>query len=99
MKRLPALALCLLLAAPCALGAAPPGEDSSALNNAALDKMVKLELDTPLPQAMSTIAKITGVHIEADPAVWDLLPWGEQTNINAKIENKTLRDAIGAIAG
>ena len=41
----------------------------------------------------------TGVRIEATPAVWDLLPWGDQTTITAKIEGKTLRDALDAIAG
>jgi hypothetical protein len=37
------------------------------------------------------------VRIEATPAVWALLPWGDQTNITAKIENATLRDALEAI--
>src|SRR5436305_13776241 len=70
---------------------------TSALINKALDTQQKLELDTTLPQAMTQIGSMTGVRIEADPAVWDLLPWGEQTNITAKIENHTLRDALAAI--
>ncbi len=70
---------------------------TSALINKALDSQQKIELDTTLPQAMDQIGNLTGVRIEADPAVWDLLPWGEQTNISAKIENRTLRDALTAI--
>src|SRR5690242_13099733 len=60
---------------------------TSALINEALDKPVSLDLNTVLPEAMRTIAKNTGVRIEASSAVWDLLPWGDQTNITAKIEN------------
>jgi hypothetical protein len=70
---------------------------TSALINKALDQQQKLDLDTTLPQAMTQIGNLTGVRIEADPLVWDLLPWGEQTNITAKIENRTLREALIAI--
>jgi len=72
-------------------------QNSSALINEALDKQVKLELNTTLPQAMKGIAKDTGVPVRAAPQVWELLPWGEQTNITAKIENQTLREALAAI--
>ena len=73
-------------------------QDSSALLNQALDQPVKLDLDTSIPEAMTAIAKQTGgVRLEADPAVYDLLPWGQQTNIKAKIENLTLRQALEAI--
>jgi hypothetical protein len=37
------------------------------------------------------------VRIEATPAVWELLPWGDQTNITVKTERTTLRDALEAI--
>lgn len=70
---------------------------TSALINDALDKPVKLDLNTVLPEAMRAIGKNTGVRIEAAPAVWELLPWGDQTNVTAKIENVTLRDALEAI--
>ena len=94
-RSLPAvlLFLALLLSAP--VTAAP---DTSALINEALDQPVKLELNTVLPKAMATIGDKTSVKIEADPAVWDLLPWGEQTNIKARIENQTLRAALNAMA-
>ena len=73
-------------------------QDSSALINQALDKIYPLDLNTTLPVAMKAIGEQTGVRIEATPAVWDLLPWGDQTTITAKIEGKTLRDALDAIA-
>ncbi len=74
-------------------------QSSSALINAQLDKLVKIEIkNEPLPQAVKTIEdKSDGVRIDVEPVVWDLLPWGEQTTINAKIENKTLREALAAI--
>lgn len=86
------LLLCFLIAP------APAAQDSSALINEALDKPVNLEIDTALPRAMEAIAKETGVPIEADRSVWELLPWGEQTNVKAKIENRSLREALNAIA-
>src|SRR5829696_6227524 len=70
---------------------------TSALINQQLDKPIKLDLNTVLPQAMREIAQKTGVRIEATPAVWETLPWGDQTNITAKIDNTTLRDALEAI--
>ncbi len=72
-------------------------QDMSALINQALDQRVKAQFDTVLPEAMNQISQSTGVRIVADPAVWELLPWGQQTNIQAKIENQTLRQALDAI--
>jgi hypothetical protein len=73
-------------------------QNLSALMNEALDKQVgKLELSGSLPKAMQDIADKTGVRIEAQRAVWDLLPWGEQTNLTARIENQTLRQALTGI--
>ena len=46
---------------------------------------------------METIKQTTGVPIIAAAGVYDLLPWGEQTNISAKIQNQTLRGALEAI--
>jgi hypothetical protein len=86
---------CLSLAAARIASAAP---DTSSLINEALDQPVKLELDTVLPKAMQIIGDKTGVTVVADPAVWDLLPWGEQTNIKATIQNQTLRAALDAMA-
>ena len=73
--------------------------DSSALINEALDQPVDLKLNTVLPKAMSTIADQTGVKVVADPSVWDVLPWGEQTNIQVNLTNQTLRNGLEAVAG
>lgn len=72
-------------------------DDTSALINQALDKQFELKLNNLLPQAMALIEQKTGVPMKADPAVWDLLPWGRDTNINATIANQTLREALDAI--
>ena len=77
-------------------GGAP---DSSALINEALDQPVILELNTVLPKAVSTITDKTGVKVTVDPAVWDLLPWGEQTNIQVNFDKQTLRAGLEAVAG
>jgi hypothetical protein len=98
MPRLMLLALACAVAALLMKPADSRAQDAGALINEALDQPVKLTLDTVLPKAMATIGDKTGVRIEADPAVWDLLPWGEQTNIKAKIENQTLRAALDAMA-
>jgi hypothetical protein len=72
--------------------------DSSALINEALDQPVVLKLNTVLPKAVSAIADKTGVKVEVDPAVWDLLPWGEQTNIEVNLDKQTLRAGLEAVA-
>jgi hypothetical protein len=92
IRRLLAAALIL-----CTYSTVAVAQNTSALINEALDKLVKLDLDTTLPVAMRAIGEQTGVTIEAAPAVWDLLPWGEQTQIKAKIEGQTLREALEAI--
>ena len=84
----------LLAAGRCA--AAP---DSSALINEALDQPVVLKLNTVLPKAVGAIADKTGVKVDVDPAVWDLLPWGEQTNIEVNLDKQTLRAGLEAVAG
>jgi len=47
---------------------------------------------------MKEIANQTGVRIEPTAAVYDLLPWGEQTSVTATIKNQTLREGLDAIA-
>jgi hypothetical protein len=89
------LAACaLLLARP----ATSPGQSSSsALINEALEKPVALDLNDVLPAAMRAIENKTSVPLRADPAVWDLLPWGDQTTVRATVQNQTLRQALTAI--
>jgi hypothetical protein len=82
------------LTAPAALAQ----RDSSALINEALDKPVDVQLKTTLPNALQEIKNRTGVPIDLAPGVLDLLPWGEQTHIDAKVSNQTLRQAVAAIA-
>ena len=89
---LPAIALLALIAAP-----AFAQQKTSALINAELDKLAEFQLNGTLPQAVKEITAKTGVPIEVTPQTYDLLPWGEQTTINAKIANQTLRKALEAI--
>jgi hypothetical protein len=70
---------------------------TSALINEELDKLAEFQLSGTLPQAIKEITAKTGVPIEVAPQTYDLLPWGEQTTINAKIANQTLRKALEAI--
>lgn len=90
----PLAAAVLLIAAAQAL--AQSGR-TAALLNEALDKQVNLSVNAVLPDAIRQIGDQTGVRIEAPPDLWDLLPWGDQTNITATIQNNTLREALTAI--
>lgn len=87
----------IVLLAGVAFAAQNDDNSTSALINQALDKNVTLQLDGVLPTVLKTIEDKTGVHIAPTDQVYDLLPWGEQTNIKAKIENQTLRAALTAI--
>ena len=89
-----AIILCLtgLVAAP-----SLASDDSSALINEALDKPVTMEVNGVLPQVLKTITDQTGVPLECPQSVYDLLPWGEQTSVQASIKNQTLRQALTAI--
>lgn len=69
----------------------------SAMINQQLDTRQDLDLSGTLPQAIDVIEKKTGVHIEVDPSVWALLPWGHATTVSAKIRNASLREALTAI--
>src|SRR2546421_11780277 len=88
----------IALIASCLLGSAW-GQDSSALINQALDGQVKpkMTLDATLPAAMKKISQDTGVKIQEDPIIWDLLPWGRDTFVKATFENVTLREALEVI--
>src|SRR5438270_12144350 len=84
-----------------ALGLSPSlcrAQNSAALINEALDKQVELDLHDNLPGALRAIESKTGVPFKVDPAVYELLPWGEITEITVvKIKNQTLRQAQTAI--
>ncbi|MEA2711661.1 MAG: hypothetical protein QOF78_4262 [Phycisphaerales bacterium] len=87
-----AITLLALIAAP-----ALAQQKTSALINEELDKLFDAEINGTLPQAVKMIETKTGVPIKVTPQAYDLLPWGEQTTINAKIANQTLRKALDAI--
>ena len=70
---------------------------SASLINQQLDKQAKLQLDGSLPEVMAQVTKQTAVPIDAQPEVWELLPWGRETTVTAKIENQTLRQALDVI--
>ncbi|HEY7118895.1 MAG TPA: hypothetical protein VH475_20060 [Tepidisphaeraceae bacterium] len=70
---------------------------SASLINQQLDKQVKLQIDGTLPQLMTQVTKETGVPVDAQPEVWELLPWGRETFVRVKSENQTLRQALEAI--
>ncbi|HET6252162.1 MAG TPA: DUF4974 domain-containing protein [Tepidisphaeraceae bacterium] len=72
-------------------------QDSSAAVSEALDKVVNLDVNGIMPQVMKKITDQTAVPIEIPPRVYDLLPWGEQTNIKATVKNQTVRQALTAI--
>ena len=72
-------------------------QNTSALINEQLDKLTSLNLNGVLGQAVQSIQHDTGVPFDISPDVYSLLPWGDQTNITAKIENQTLRQALDAI--
>ena len=94
MRSIVAILLLLLVLSP-----SLRADQTSALINQQLDSLVSLDLkNKPLPEAMKIIGQQTGVRIDAAAGVYDLLPWGDQTTINAKVENQTLRGALSAIA-
>jgi len=88
----------LLLLAILATPAVAQKSPTSALINEALDQQINLQLNTTLPRALNAIADQTGVRLEATRDVWAALPWGEQTNVSANIENTTLRAGVESIS-
>jgi hypothetical protein len=73
-------------------------DQTSALIAQQMDQPFELTLkDTPLPQALKQIGNATGVRIDPTESVYNLLPYGDQTTINAKISNQSLRQALDAI--
>jgi hypothetical protein len=72
----------------------------SALISQALDKQLSaqpVQINGTLPQAIAQFADLTGVRIEADHSVYDVLPWGDLTTFNARLTNQTLRQGLTAI--
>jgi hypothetical protein len=75
-------------------------EQTSALIAQAMDKQLpknEIHFDGTLPQAIQDFGDMTGVRIEADDSVYDLLPWGDLTTFRADFRHQTLRQALSAI--
>jgi hypothetical protein len=94
MTRLLLIAVTVFASAALTLAQQPK---TSALINEELDKQDNFELSGTLPQAIKKITAQTGIPIDIAAQTYDLLPWGEQTTLNAKIANQTRRQALEAI--
>jgi hypothetical protein len=70
---------------------------TSSLINQQLDKQADLQLKGSLPEVMQQITQQTAVPVEATQEVWDLLPWGKETSVTARIGSQTLREALTTI--
>jgi hypothetical protein len=98
--KLQATSLVLLLLATLTSPAPAASSDStsSALISEQLDKQLDhLDVHGGLYDISKAIADATGVRVESDSSVYDALPWGENTTINASIKNVTLRQALDEI--
>ena len=91
------VAVCAVISLQGTFAQAWGASDLSAQISRQLDTVQNLKLDTTLPQAIQQIGVQTGVRLEADPSIWEILPWGEQTTIKANIQNHTLRQGLTAI--
>jgi hypothetical protein len=64
----------------------------------ALDGQVTdLSADGGLFDVMKAVENQTGIRLEALPAVWDALPWGQDTTVSIHVKNATVRQALDAI--
>jgi hypothetical protein len=96
-RRLAASLVLLSMLFFCDGGALAQSSASAALINQQLDKQTQLLREGTLLDVMSYITKQTGVPIDVQPEVWELLPWGRETAVKIKIENQTLREALDAM--
>jgi hypothetical protein len=72
---------------------------SSALIGRALDtQMVEFSARGGLLEVMKSIENQTGVRIEAEPSVWEALPWGQDTTIGIHVKNTTVRQTLDVLA-
>jgi hypothetical protein len=75
-------------------------EQTSALIAQAMDKQLpkdEIHFGGTLPQVIESFGDMTGVRIEADDSVYDVLPWGDLTTFHADFRHLTLRQALSAI--
>src|ERR1700722_19996754 len=100
MKRIQSiLMLACLFSATIALADGDASLSTSALMNQALDApMPEVNLRGGLLDIMKGMENQSNVRIEAAPAVWDDLPWGQDTNLIVNCRNTTLRHALDTTA-
>jgi hypothetical protein len=82
------------------LAAAPTFAQNSAsasLINQQLDKLTKLDLNGTLAEVITQVTKQTAVPIDAQADGWELLPWGKETTVTAKIDKQTLRQGLDVL--
>ncbi|MBN1347596.1 MAG: hypothetical protein JXQ73_33215 [Phycisphaerae bacterium] len=85
----------LFQASPFALAAEEQSQSMRALIEQALDQQVNFTIDKqPLASAFELISKQTGVRLTIRPQVVELLPYGKQTLVSAKIEGMSLREGL-----
>jgi hypothetical protein len=79
--------------------AAQSASSSSALIGHALDgQLTDFSARGGLLDVINAIENQTGIRIEAEPAVWDALPWGQDTSLSIHVKNTTVREAMNVIA-
>jgi hypothetical protein len=72
---------------------------TSALIGQALDQRITdLNVHGALPEVMKAVESQTGVRVEAAEAVWDALPWGQETDLTVRLQNCTVRQALQVIS-
>lgn len=79
-------------------GNLPAQVSMSALSSEAMDTPIPyLSVEGGLLDVMKSLEAQSGVRIEASPAVWDCLPWGQDTHLMIRARNATLRHALNSI--
>ena len=71
------------------------GDDWRALVEEALDQRTDLDIENcPLTEAFDEVVKNTGVQVRVSQQTLDLLPYGRNTRMNARIQNMSLREGL-----
>jgi len=77
---------------------AGPETSSSALTSETMDhQLSSLDVQGGLLDVMKAVEMQSGVRLEAGPAVWEALPWGQDTSLTVHVQHTTLRQALDSI--
>lgn len=61
----------------------------------ALDKPIELVVpDAPIGEVFRRLSAVSGIRFAVDPSTLDCLPYGDQTRLEVKLKNVTLRKAL-----